>query len=176
MDRDDRLMSRYRRGDVQAFEALYERYERRVYGFCLHYLGDPDRAADAFQNTFRRLVDSRDRYEPRGRFASWLFTLARRSCIDLLRARPTHEDVELAGEALRSDHPALRSSSPEQEVIDRSELRRLLAGLPAGQREALLLSKYHGFSYAEIAEMVGATEAAVKQRVYRALQTLQRKP
>lgn len=172
MDPHDRLMVRYRRGDVRAFEELYERWERRAYGFCLHYLGDPDRAADAFQDTFRRLVESRDRYEPEGRFASWLFTLARRACIDLVRAERPHRREERTDAALRESVSASRTSSPEKEVVVRSELDRLLARLPASQREALLLAKYHGFSYAEIAEMVGVTEVAVKQRVYRALKTL----
>lgn len=190
MDLDDRLMERYRRGDVRAFEELYERWEGRVYGFCLRYLGDRDLAADAFQETFRRLVESRERYEPRGRFGAWLFTLARRSCVDRLRERPGEAALEAArrpprgrpdrgapgrpgGRAARAGPPA---SDLEEAVVRRSELARLLRRLPPRQREALLLAKYHGFTYAEIGEMVGASEAAVKQRVYRALRTLRGEP
>lgn len=178
MDAEDRLMVRYRWGDVRAFEELYERYERRVYGFCLHYLKDPDEAAEAFQDTFRRVVESRDRFEPRGRFESWLFTLARRACADRLRASRDEESLDAtvrrrpSAASSASAPPPLASAGPEAGVLRRAEIRRLLARLPESQREALLLSKYQGFSYAEIAEMVDATEAAVKQRVYRALRTL----
>lgn len=175
LEDDDRLMIRYREGDARAFERLYERWERRVYGFCLRYLGDRDLAADAFQETFRRLVEGRDRYEPRGRFAAWLFTLARRASVELLRARSDREETPLeeAGSGAVAGHAAVGAASPEKEALDRSEIGRLLGRLPPAQREALLLAKGYGFAYAEIAAMVGATEAAVKQRVYRALRTLE---
>lgn len=164
-------MARYAAGDVEAFEELYARYDRRVYGFCLHNLRDPDAAADAFQDTFRRLVESRDRYEGRGRFASWLFTLARRACADRFRRRPEARSLDAAsrGEALPE---ALHAPGPEESAVARTSLDRLLARLPRGQREVLLLSKHFGFSYREVAEMTGTTEAAVKQKVYRALKTL----
>lgn len=171
MDADDRRMLRYARGDVSAFEALYAEYEERVYSFCLRRTGDPDAAADAFQDTFRRVVAARHDYEPRGKFASWLFTLARRACIDLSRSSGRPEESWDAGEhddARRGRH----DPTADREAARRDELRRLLGRLTDGQREALLLSKYQGFSYAEVAEITGSTEAAVKQRVYRALKTL----
>lgn len=168
---DDELMQRYADGQVRAFERLYERYEGRVYGFCLRRLGDPDAAADAFQNAWRRVVDARDRYEPRGRFESWLFTLVRRACGDLRRSRPDAErKMDPAVESVPG--PVARDPAADDELARRDELRRLLDRLTEGQREALLLSKYHGFTYAEAAEITGSTEAAVKQRVYRALKRL----
>ncbi len=54
---DDALVRAYARGDIAAFETLYARYEARMFGFCLRYLGDRDEAAEAFQETFMRLVD-----------------------------------------------------------------------------------------------------------------------
>lgn len=170
MTSDDDLMRRYAEGNARAFERLYERYERRVYGFCLRRLGDPDAADDAFQDTWRRVVDARRRYEPRGKFESWLFTLARRACADLRRSSEEHASLE-AGDRPESGPPA-GDPAPDSRAARQEELRRLLARLTDGQREALLLSKYEGFTYREVAEMTGTTEAAVKQRVYRALRKL----
>lgn len=166
---DDELMKRYARGDAAAFEALYRRYEAPVYGFCLRYLGDPDRAADAFQETFVRLIDARDDYEPRGRFRSWLFTVARRVCVDHSRAASDRRASEVLPDELPAGAPG---QDVERQVAARDEAARLLATLPAAQREVILLSRYHGFTYAEIADLVGSTEAAVKQQAYRALTTL----
>lgn len=175
MDPDDTLMERYAAGDASAFEELYERYEGRVFGFCLKMTGNRAAAADAFQETFRRLVDARDRFQPRGRFESWLFTLARRACADLLRKRKVHASLEEVSEGERARGEDARrpgDEDPVERAADREEARRLLATLTPGQREALVLHRYHGFTYAEIAEMTGSTEAAVKQRAYRALKRL----
>ncbi len=162
---DDALVRAYAGGDVTAFETLYARYEARVFGFCLRYLGDRDTAADAFQETFMRLVDGAARYEPRGRFPSWIFTIARRVCLDILRTDKKQRPVGSVG-----DIPAI--SGPAADIERRDELERYLSRLPPEQREVLLLHRYHGFAYEEIAVMTGSTEAAVKQKAYRALQAL----
>lgn len=167
-------MVRYAGGDADAFDALYHRYDARIYGFCLRYLQNGDAAADAFQDVFRRVVDARSAYEPRGRFASWIFTIARRVCVDAVRAAAPTEPLQPAATAAL-DEVAVPADF-EARLTRRDTLQRLLARLPAQQREALLLSKHYGFAYGEIAEMTGSTEAAVKQKVYRALQTLRSTP
>lgn len=91
---DDVLMTSYSQGNVTAFHQLYECYERRIYSFCLRYLGDADAAADAFQDVFVRVIDARHRYEARGRFSSWIFTVARRVCMDKIRAHRPTESVD----------------------------------------------------------------------------------
>ncbi len=163
---DDVLVRAYARGDIAAFETLYARYEARMFGFCLRYLGDRDAAADAFQETFMRLVDGAVGYEPRGRFPSWIFTIARRVCLDILRADKKQRSVGDAG-----DIPAI-SGPPAADIERRDELERYLSRLPPQQREVLLLHQYHGFAYEEVAAMTGSTVAAVKQKAYRALKTL----
>lgn len=164
-------MARYADGDPEAFAELYDRWSDRVYGFCLRYLGDEAEAADAFQDTFRRLIRARNRYEERGRFESWLFTLARRACAERTRSRSSDRERRSLDEETVST-PVAETDDPDQRAADRDRLRRALAELTEGQREALLLAKYEGFSYAEIAAMTDSTEAAVKQRVYRALENL----
>ena len=169
-DRDDALMMRYAQGDVTAFEELYYRYESRLYGFCLRQLGDSDAAADAFQEVFKRVVDAHRTYEPKGRFASWIFTIARRVCVDQLRGAERVAPTEAVAHSRELE--ASPASPIEDRLAQQDELQRLLALLPAEQREVLLLSKYEGFSYGEIARMLGSTEVAVRQKAYRALKTL----
>ncbi len=166
--RDERLMSRYASGDLSAFDALYARYESPIYGFCVRLLGDRDAAADAFQDTFITLVDTRSSYRPRGRFRSWLFTIARNACLDQLRRGQRQARL------LELYRPSIDDSTPSmaRSVESRDELARLLSPLSTEQREILLLHRYHGFSYAEIAHMTNSTESAVKQKAYRALMSL----
>lgn len=164
-------MARYADGDPEAFRELYDRWADRVYGFCLRYLGDEAEAADAFQDTFRRLIEARDRYEEQGRFRSWLFTLARRACAERMRSRSSDREKRSLDEETVTT-PVAETDDPDQRAADRDRLRRALAGLTEAQRVAVLLAKHEGFSYAEIADMTDSTEAAVKQRVYRALKKL----
>ncbi len=160
---DDALMARFAAGAVAAFDELYEYYEAPIYGFCLRYLSDADSADDAFQEVFVRVIEARKSYRPRERFRSWVFTITRRVCVDRSRER-THEPLEAA---VRDTHMVLRSSV--EDIEHRDEVERVLSVLTPEQREVLLLHRYYGFSYGEIGEMIGATEAAVKQKAYRAL-------
>lgn len=160
---DEVLMARFAAGDAGAFTVLYARYEAPVYGFCLRLLGDRDLAEDAFQDTFVTLIDQRFRYRDQGRLRGWLFTIARNVCLDRLRMAERRDNLR----PFLSRSSALRRS-PAQAAEERDELTRLLAVLPSDQREILLLHRHAGFSYTEIAEMKGSTEAAVKQKAYRA--------
>lgn len=167
---DDLLMERYAAGDARAFEALYARWESPLFGFVLRMTGDPEAAVDAFQEVWLRVVEARGAYRGEGRFRSWLFTVARRVCVDRDRKGSPRERREGGQPGERPDSG--RSARPDEALVRAEEIGRLLGSLPSGQREALLLSKYHGFTYGEIAEMTGTTEAAVKQKVYRALRSL----
>lgn len=169
-DLDDVLMRRFTAGDLRAFEELYARWERPLFGFLLRLLPDEEVAADVFQEVWFRVLEARDRYGARGRFRSWLFTIARRLCVDRARSGEREERTEAGYTTEQGRTNAV--SLPERRVSAAAEIDRLLDGLPSGQREVLLLSKYHGFTYGEIAAMTGSTEAAVKQKVYRALRSL----
>ena len=165
---DEVLMARFAAGHTEAFEALYDRYEEPLFSFCLRLIGDQEVAQDAFQDTFITVIEQRLRYRERGRFRSWLFTVAHNTCLD--RARLGRRRAHLL--ELHSSTGSNVEASPEQAITARDELVRLLAGLPIDQREILLLHRYAGFSYAEIAEMTSTTAAAVKQKAYRALAAL----
>lgn len=156
-------MMRFAEGDLDAFEELYSRYERPVFGFCLRLVGDRDAAADAFQELFLRVVESRSSYSDTGPFRAWLFTVARNVCIDRLRRDRSMISLHEVPQVASGDASVARAA----EVRD--ELGRILGELTPERREIILLHKYHGFSHGEIAEITGSTEAAVKQKMYRAL-------
>ncbi len=163
---DDDLMMRFKGGDPAAFEVLYDRYETQLFGLCLRLLGSRADAEDALQEAFMKVVDRRGDFRPEGRFRSWIFTIVRFTCMDRLRVSKTEQRF------LERVDKAERVETHEGVALARTDVNRLLMELPADQREVLVLHRLHGFSQSEIAEMVGSTEAAVRQMAYRALKTL----
>ena len=171
---DEELMSRYQAGEVAAFDLLYLRYERRIYSFLLRLVGDKERCAELFQETFLQLHEHRQQYDPERPFGAWIFRIARNLAYnEIRRVKRQGPVVEIGGDR----DEAIRSNQPDpQEVLEDRQLRqqvdRALQLLSPEQREAILLSYYGGFKYREIAQMTDATEDAVKQRVRRGMQAL----
>ena len=163
---DDDLMMRFKGGDPAAFELLYDRYEAQLFGLCLRLLANRAEAEDALQEAFAKVVDRRHSFGPEGRFRSWIFTIVRFTCMDRLRVSKTEQRF-----LARMDESE-RVEGHEGAALARTDVDRLLMSLPEDQREVLVLHRLHGFSQSEIAEMVGSTEAAVRQKVYRALKIL----
>lgn len=151
----------FRMGDSKAFNVLYSLFKARIYRFCVHMVCDEAMAKDAFQETFIRMYEHR--MELRGQnVGSWLFTIARRTCLNHMRTRRQHH------EAFDETYHGIPI---EEEIVDvylREHIERALALLPLPLREALVLREYDGYSYAEIAGIVGIDLSLAKVRVYRA--------
>lgn len=168
---DEKLMRRYAAGDLSAFQMLFSRYEKKIYNFFLRRIGNPERAADLFQETFLRLHENRHRFDSSRPFAPWFYTIANNLIRDELKKKGIQfEEIET-----EDSLPASTSVTPE-EFVAVSEIRKnidfALRMLPEPQREVLLLSRFEGLSHNEIAEITGRSGAAVKQLLYRALQNL----
>jgi RNA polymerase sigma-70 factor (ECF subfamily) len=172
---DADLASGVAAGDVAAFEALLRRYSDRVLGLAVRMLGDRAEAEDVTQEVFviawRRLAELEDA----GAVRTWLFRVAHRRCLGILRKRRDRrtDPVDVLPDAGRSvaGGDATGSSDPQRVVLAGAgvdALRVALAALPAPQRSVWLLAEVDGLSYAEIGEVVGATEQAVRGRLSRA--------
>src|SRR6185295_5817209 len=159
---DAELAERAGEGDEWAFTVLVRRYERPVFALCARYLGPAD-GADATQETFVRAFTHLERYDRARPLLPWLFTIARRLCIDHQRAR-RHEAP--APERM----PASGHASVEAHVSAREELAllaRAFEGLPEGPREALALFHLHDLSYKEIAEQLEIPMGTVMTWIHR---------
>jgi RNA polymerase sigma-70 factor (ECF subfamily) len=152
-----------------AFRELYARYSQRVYSYCARILGNRQDAQDVFQETFLRFWQSAQQERTMTNVPAFLLRIARNLCFNFLRDQ--HPTTEFEEEL----HTPPTSSSPEHQ-LERAELstilHRALAQLPPEYREALVLREQIGLSYAEIAYIVGASESAVKVRVFRAKEKL----
>lgn len=158
--------------DPAAFAALYESYLPRVYRYAYRRLGAHTDAEDLTAQTFQRALEAIGRYEPRGApFGAWLFRIAHNLVVDRYRTR--RGDVPLDGSTL--DPPDRDGLAPEAALLLHEEVSSAwaaVATLPALQRRAVTLRFGQDLSHAEVGRRIGRSEAATKQLVYRAVQTL----
>lgn len=164
---DEDLVVALRGGDLPAFDRLYARYEQRLYGYIRRIVGPGPAADDLFQDIFLTVLRDRS-YEPtRGRFAAWLFTVARNRCLaDQRQGRNRDALREQAGVHLR---PA-PAADPEQRLGETSRVHAAMAALPEAQRQLILLKQLGELSYREIAGLLGVAEGTIKSRLHAATQ------
>jgi RNA polymerase sigma-70 factor (ECF subfamily) len=174
-DPDVGLMLRVQEGDQEAFVQLEQRYSPRVFGFFCRRLGDRAEAEDLTQEVFLRLYRYRERYQPRARFATWIFHITQNVARNALRTRRRHPCVRLevpTGEDdLLQELLADCGEAPSQ-PLERDELagvvRAAVADLAGRQRIALEMHQFEDRTYAEVAASLDMTPQAAKSLLYRA--------
>lgn len=164
-------MLAYAQGDIRAFNALYQRQRGMLYRFILRSVHERASADELFQETWSRLIASRERYQVQAKFSTWLLQIAHNLIVDSFRrARPQAGAEET--EAVFRELDAPESERPERVMGEFEQRRRLqiaLAALPQEQREAFLLRVEGGLGLEEIATVTGAGHETVKSRLRYAL-------
>jgi len=170
------LVLQCQRGDRAAFALLYGDYARVVHGIVVATAGAAD-ADDLTQDVFMRLYRSRKRYQPRAKFATWLYHITQNVARNALRSRKRHPWVHLETlsgaddgallESLLSDH----GDSPSR-PIERAEVaflvRAAVSNLAGRQRTAVELHQFEDWTYSEVAERMEMSPEAAKSLLYRA--------
>jgi len=163
------LVGRLRKGDPEAFDAVHDAFNGRLYNFLARLSNRRDVAEDLLEETWLRLVVHARRLRPDTHLGPWLFTVARHLHASYCRSRLL-EDSHAAG--LIGLWPYGRPGPSPFEALENSEAQRraatVLASLPLAYREALLLVAVEGLRHSEAAEICGVTAEAMRQRVSRA--------
>jgi len=172
---DEDLMRRYADGDAAAFEVLYRRHKGPLFRFVLRQLPDRSTAEEAFQDVWTNLIRSRERYEVKAKFTTWLYRMAHNKVIDLHRSHRRRAETNLMTADTHDDGcPAIgepvdtQSASPEHTLGIRRAVTQLytaLQQLPDNQREAFLLQEEGGMSLNQIAQVTGVGRETVKSRL-----------
>lgn len=162
---DDDLFCLTQNGDVEAFNQLFRRYERKVYMYCMRVLLDEEMAHDAFQEAFMRVYEHRASYDGRN-FMVWFFTIVRNVCLNLRRNRKQTVPFETSS--------ANETKAAERDVALHDQVAAALNQLPIDYREAIVLYEYDGYSYQEIADILGVSISTVKIRIFRARKMLRK--
>jgi RNA polymerase sigma-70 factor, ECF subfamily len=170
---DQELMKLVQAGDVSPAGEIFDRYSARIYNFTFRFLKSSQAAEDATQEVFLKMLKHAQQFHGDAKLSTWLFSIAANLCRDYLRKSDNRakepEETLLSLPAL-TDSPELTLEKRENE----QRVQRALELLTPEQREAILLSRYQGLSYAEIAQIAGCSEGAVKTRVFRAMETLKK--
>lgn len=160
-------MARFCQGEGPAFDALFARYAQPIHAYLTRMVGNRASAEDLTQAAFLSLVRARGRFQRGARFRPWLYAIATNAARDHLRRR---RDEEVTDEGELPTLEADPGPSPDP-GLERT-VKEALAQLPEAQREAIVLHRYEGLSFGEIAEAIGVTESAVKVRAHRGYEKL----
>jgi len=181
-DSDITLMQRLKVGNIQSFDQLLVRHHKRVLNIIYKYIGDAVLAEDLVQEVFLRVYKARVTYQPTAKFTTWLYQIVKNLCLQKLKkggykvysmdSHPHHSGIK----------PTEYLPSPGAlplEIIEQAEVAEVvkaaLAVLPPNQRMALVLNKYEGLAYNEIAESMSLSFKAVKSLLSRARVSLKEK-
>jgi len=175
--REAELMNRYCDGDARAFDQLYQLVASKLLGYLVSLAGDRATAEDLLQQTFLKLHEARNIYVRGADPVPWLYTIAHRTALDELRRRKRvrvrAEETPSAGAEPRAELDGAPEGERSKEADPLSQATQAaLEQLPLQQREALLLTKVHGRSVREAAQITGSTPGAIKLRAHRAYATL----
>lgn len=161
---DADLISRVRRGDVEAYNLLVSRWEKRVFNYLLRLTASADDALDLSQDAFLKAYQNIRKLDDPARFGPWLYRIAHNEAYSLFRKRRPETAFE--------DAPSERNPAPGFPMDLSLAVTAALDRLNPEQREAVVLKVYEGFKFDEMAEVLGCPVSTVKSRLYTALDLL----
>jgi len=172
---DNDLMLKVRDGDLGKLSFLFERYHRALFNFFLRSTGSRDLSEDLVQEVFLRILKYRHTFRPGSQFSAWMFHVARNAQIDHYRKHKHADEASHDSEDDMFSEIASPGLTPEERLVKRQEtrfVRKALSRLPMERRQVLILSRYQGLKYEEIATILGCDVGTVKGRVFRAIREL----
>jgi RNA polymerase sigma-70 factor (ECF subfamily) len=158
------LLGRVARGDHAAFEAVYDQLAGPVYGLVRKILRDPAQSEEVAQEVLIEVWRSASRFDPdRGSAVAWVMTIAHRRAVDRVRS----ENAAVAREQRLTPGPVTGEDVAElvETALDRQRVRRCLGSLTALQAEAVKLAYYGGYTYPQVADLLGVALGTVKTRI-----------
>lgn len=171
---DEALMLRVKDGNHDAFSELLRRYERQLTVFFLRQLGDEDGARDLLMDTFLRIYKAAYRYEPRAKFSTYIYQVARNLIINEAQKRAFRKTDSLDQINEETNIQLVGQDPDPEQVLSRREqqimVQQALEELPEDQRTILILVEYQDLSYERVAQIMNCSVGTVKSRMHRARQ------
>lgn len=161
---DEELVAAFTRGDERAYAELLDRYERRVFGICYRYFGDPTDAEDAAQDAFLTLYRRAETFSQRSKFSTWMYRVTTNACNDLARKRSRRPRK---ADAVVEEMPLADGGDAIANLELSLDLRQALLQLEPDYRHAVIAHTVQGRPYHEIAEEAGVAVGTIKSRVHR---------
>jgi RNA polymerase sigma-70 factor (ECF subfamily) len=170
-------------GDPDAFKQLVEHYQHKVVNTCYGFVHHKEDAEDIAQEVFIEVSRSIANFRAESQLSTWIYRIAVTKSLDFLRKQKRQKRLKYIRNRLGLDNqveqiPAPQSANP-QTILENQERARILQhavdSLAENQKIAITLHKYEGFSYQEIAEIMGTSVSAIESLMHRAKRSLQKK-
>jgi RNA polymerase sigma-70 factor (ECF subfamily) len=158
---DADLITDARKGDVEAFNHLVSRWEKRVFNYLLRLTGRSEDSLDLSQDVFLKAYQNIRKLDDTSRFGPWLFRIAHNEAYSMFRKR----QPDTSGDAEAAEREPAHGVSPEVSIAVNAAMDKL----SAEQREAVVLKVHEGFKFDEMAEILGCPVSTIKSRLYTAL-------
>lgn len=182
-EKDEEFVSLCQKGDLDAFEVLVKRHQKRMYNIAYRMLGDYEEAANLVQDAFLAAYRSLKAFKGKSQFSTWLYSILINHCknrLKQLQVQRLHEAFSLNDPIpsldgqIQSDPPSADPSALEE--LERKDIQekvqRCINRLEDPFREVVVLRDIQGFSYEEISQMLHLPEGTVKSRLFRAREDL----
>jgi len=178
-DEDHEFVSLSKRGDIDAFEILVRKYQKKMFNIAYRMVGSYDEACEIVQDTFVSAYRNLKRFEGKALFSTWLYTIAinlSKNRMRKIRTQLYHEQLSIHDPVQTNNGEMQREfASKEPSVLERlerrdiqEEVQKCISALDPEFREVLILKDIQGFSYDEISGMLTIPEGTVKSRLFRA--------
>ncbi len=181
-DTDKELVRRVKKGDRQAFDLLFQRYQYKIHSLVGRYVRDVGEIDDVVQEAFIKAFRALPRFRGESAFYTWLYRIAVNTAKNHLVARgrrPPDVDVDVADAEQYDAGDALRESENPENSLARDQLKlaidEALAGLPDDLRSAVTLREFDGLTYEQIAEIMECPVGTVRSRIFRAREAIESK-
>lgn len=162
---DARLVEEARRGETDSFGELVQRYERRLVRVIMRFVQNPDTAEDLAQETFLRVYECLDQFDPSRRFGPWLFRIGVNLTLDYHRARKRRIWAISFGDRLRETWVEPQVDDPRPQIDLQQEVHEVIEKIPEKYRTVLILRDLENFSTSEIAAILNRKETTIRWRL-----------
>jgi RNA polymerase sigma-70 factor (ECF subfamily) len=169
-DTDIDLMLRLKGGDQDCMDLLLQRHYRPICNYIFQFVRNRDTAEELAQTVFLNVYVTRARYQPTAKFNTWLYRIARNLSLNWIRSHGWARQSAALPLHLADRRPNVERMAVQQVSLD--EIRSAIAELPGKQRRVVLMHKYEGLEYRQIAENLGCSLQAVRSLLFRAYSSL----
>lgn len=182
-DPDNQLMQKAGSGDRTAFKQLVQKHQRTVTGIIYRYTGNHNEVEDLAQDIFLKIYKAANSYVPRAQFKTWLYKVVANHCLNFFRSQKRKAFISSLDQSSEEYNPHIQRTEEQQKqpelILQQQELhtalKSALSELPERQRMAIILHRFEGLSYKEIATVMGSSLSAVESLIFRAMNNLKEK-
>lgn len=175
---EEKLISRAAKGDASAFNELLGLHEKKMYAVCIRMCANQEDAQDCLQEAMLRIYRSISGFKGQSSFSTWIYRVTMNTCLDELRKKKNKQTTSLDGLLDTGWSPSDDYDTPEHHAIEderKKAIRGAIAELPEDMRSVIVLRDIEGFSYDEIAVMLGINVGTIKSRISRGREKLREK-